>query len=172
MTAYDAETGKQLWRFYTVPGDPAKAFENEGDGDGREDLGRRVVEDTAAAAPSGTRIAYDPEADLVYIGIGNGAPWNHQLRSPGDGDNLFLASIVARRTPTPASTLALPDHPGDTWDYRRRDHDAGRPDHRRKPRKVLMQAPKNGFFYVIDRVTGKLISAEKLAKVTWAPKST
>ena len=94
VSAYDAGTGELAWRFYTVPGDPAKGFESP-------------ILEKAAATWSGQwwalggggtvwdSMAYDPDLDLLYIGVGNGSPWNHQIRSEGKGDNLFLASIVA-----------------------------------------------------------------------------
>ena len=106
-------------------------------------------------------MAYDPELDLLYIGIGNGSPWNHKLRSPGGGDNLFLASIVALRPDTGEYVWHYQTTPGENWDYTATQHMIladltidGR------TRKVLMQAPKNGFFYVLDRATGEFISGE------------
>ena len=106
-------------------------------------------------------IAYDPELDLLYIGVGNGSPWNQQLRSPGGGDNLFLSSIVALRPNTGEYVWHYQTTPGEMWDYTATQHMVladltieG------VSRKVLMQAPKNGFFYVLDRTNGKLLSAE------------
>ncbi len=114
-------------------------------------------------------IAYDPELDLLYIGIGNGSPWNQRLRSPGGGDNLFLSSIVALKPDTGEYVWHYQTTPGDSWDYTATQHiiladltiDGA-------PRKVLMQAPKNGFFYVLDRTNGKLISAQPFTTVNWA----
>ena len=114
-------------------------------------------------------ISYDPELNLLYIGVGNASPWNRYQRNPQGGDNLFLTSIVAL-TPIPAATS------GTTRPRRAR---AGTSTAAQQmiladltidgtPRKVLMQAPKNGFFYVLDRKTGELISAEPFSKVTWA----
>ena len=114
-------------------------------------------------------IVYDPELDLLYIGVGNGSPWDRNLRSPGGGDNLFLSSIVALRPDTGEYVWHYQTTPGDTWDYTATQPImlaelpiGGR------VRQVLMQAPKNGFFYVLDRRTGELISAEEFVTVTWA----
>ena len=94
VTAYDAETGKQVWRFYTVPGDPADGFENAA-----MEMAAKTWSGEwwrpAAAARFGTRSSTTPSSICIYIGTGNGSPWPHKLRSPGGGDNLFLASIVA-----------------------------------------------------------------------------
>jgi quinohemoprotein ethanol dehydrogenase len=168
VTAYDAATGKQLWRFWTVPGDPAKVFEND-------------AMKMAAATWSGeywkhggggtvwNAISYDPETDTVFIGTGNGAPWNRRIRSEGKGDNLFLCSIVALDGKTGGYKWHYQINPGETWDYNAAmDMHLADVEIGGKPRKVVMQAPKNGFFYVVDRVTGKLISAEKITKVSWA----
>lgn len=169
VTAYDAATGEQAWRFYTVPGDPARPFENA------------AMERAAAtwhggewwkAGGGGTvwdSIAYDPDLDLLYIGVGNGSPWTRQIRSPGGGDNLYLASIVALRPDTGDYVWHYQTTPGDSWDYTATQHmilvdleiDG-------VTRKVLVQAPKNGFFYVIDRATGELISANNFVPVNWA----
>jgi PQQ-dependent dehydrogenase (methanol/ethanol family) len=168
VTAYDTETGEQVWRFYTVPGDPAKGFESE-------------TMAMAAETWSGTwwsqggggtawdSFAYDAELDLFYIGVGNGSPWPRALRSPGGGDNLFLCSIVAVRPDTGEYVWHYQTVPGDTWDYTAVQHMiladieiAG------ELRKVIMQAPKNGFFYVLDRQTGEFLSAENYMPVNWA----
>ena len=169
VTAYNAETGKQVWRWYTVPGNPANGFEN--------DAMRR-----AAATWNGEwwniggggtvwdAMAYDPVPDLLYIGTGNGSPWNRDQRSPGGGDNLYLSSIVALRGATGEYVWHYQTTPGDDWDYTATQPlmlldltIAGR------PRKTIVQAPKNGFFYVLDRVTGEFISAQPFADViTWA----
>ena len=168
ITAYDAETGKQSWRFYVVPGDPAKGFESKAmeraaktwDGEWWKLGGGGTVWDS---------MAYDPGLNLLYVGTGNGSPWNQQIRSPKGGDNLYLSSIVALRPETGAYVWHYQTTPGDTWDYTATQHIiladlkiGGR------VRKVLMQAPKNGFFYVLDRATGQLISAEAFAEISWA----
>jgi PQQ-dependent dehydrogenase (methanol/ethanol family) len=115
-------------------------------------------------------MAYDPMLDLLYIGTGNGSPWNRDQRSPGGGDNLYLSSIVALRGASGEYVWHYQTTPGDDWDYTATqplmllDLTIGG-----KPRKTIVQAPKNGFFYVIDRVTGEFISAQPFADViTWA----
>lgn len=168
VNAYDAESGRQLWRFFTVPGDPAKGFENP-------------AMEMAAKTWSGewwkfggggdvwNSIAYDPDSDTVYIGVGSPYPWNHRLRSQGRGDNLFVDSIVALDGRSGAYKWHYQTVPGDTWDFdATMDIELADLTIDGKPRKVLMQAPKNGFLYVIDRTTGKLISAEPYVPTTWA----
>ncbi|MET0164366.1 MAG: PQQ-dependent dehydrogenase, methanol/ethanol family [Vicinamibacterales bacterium] len=169
VTAYDAATGAQRWRFYTVPGDPSQGFENEA---------MRVAAGTwngewwkkGGGGTVWNAITYDPEQDLIYLGTGNGAPYNQRLRSPGGGDNLYLASIVALDATTGAYRWHYQVTPGETWDFNdAMDITLATLTIAGQARKVLLHAPKNGFFYVIDRTTGKLISAEKFAdKVTWA----
>jgi quinohemoprotein ethanol dehydrogenase len=168
VSAYDAATGALVWRFYTVPGDPSKPFESPAlagavstwHGEWWKMGGGGTVWDS---------LAYDPELDLLYVGTGNGSPWSRHVRSPGGGDNLYVCSILALRPDTGELVWHYQTTPGDTWDFTSTQHmiladlTIGG-----APRKVLMQAPKNGFFYVLDRATGKLISAEKFAEVTWA----
>src|SRR5690348_9916399 len=116
VSAYDAETGKLVWRFYTVPGDPAKPFEQPilaqaaktWTGQWWKYGGGGTVWDS---------IVYDSELDLLYIGVGNGVPWNRRIRSPGGGDNLFLASIVALKPETGRYVWHYQETPGDVWDY-------------------------------------------------------
>ncbi len=170
VSAYDTGTGELEWRWYTVPGDPSKPFEDES-----MEMAAKTWDPSAQywkAGGGGTvwdAMAYDPELNLLYIGVGNGSPWNRHLRSPAGGDNLFLASIVALNPDTGAYVWHYQNTPGDTWDYTSTQHiivadleiDG-------QTRKVLMQAPKNGFFYVIDRETGAFISAEPFVEVTWA----
>jgi quinohemoprotein ethanol dehydrogenase len=168
VSAYDAATGTLAWRFYTVPGDPSKPFEHPElataartwNGEWWKMGGGGTVWDT---------IAYDPEADLMYVGTGNGGPWNRDVRSPGGGDNLFLSSILAIRPDTGRLAWHYQTTPGDNWDYTAVQQITladltidGR------ARKVLMQAPKNAFFYVLDRLTGELISAKPYANLNWA----
>jgi quinohemoprotein ethanol dehydrogenase len=168
VTAYDAADGHQLWRFYTVPGNPANGFEGE--------HLRRAAEtwhgEYWRLGGGGTvwdSMAYDPELNLLYIGVGNGSPWNQQYRSEGHGDNLYLSSIVAIRPDTGQYVWHYQETPGETWDFTATQHIIladltidGR------PRRVLMQAPKNGFFYVIDRTNGQLISARAFVQMNWA----
>jgi quinohemoprotein ethanol dehydrogenase len=168
VTAYDAATGRQAWRFYTVPGDPSKPFEQPE----LEKAAETWTGDWWTLGGGGTvwdSMAYDPDLDLLYIGVGNGSPWNRKLRSPGGGDNLFLSSIVAVRPDTGKYVWHYQTTPGESWDYTATQHMiladlkiGGR------DRKVLMQAPKNGIFYVIDRETGQLISAKPFVPINWA----
>jgi PQQ-dependent dehydrogenase (methanol/ethanol family) len=168
VSAYDAETGKQAWRFYVVPGDPAKPFESKA----LEKAAKTWTGEWWKAGGGGTvwdAVAYDPNLNLLYIGTGNGSPWNREVRSPQGGDNLYLSSIVALRPDTGEYVWHYQTTPGESWDYTATQHILladlninGR------ARKVLMQAPKNGFFYVLDRATGELLSAEAYVPVTWA----
>ena len=168
VTAYDAETGKQAWRFYTVPGDPAKGFENKA----MEMAAKTWTGEWWKHGGGGTvwhGITYDPEFNRVYLGTGNGSPWNQKMRSPEGGDNLFLCSIVALDADTGEYIWHYQTTPGETWDYNS-NMDIVLADLKidGKPVKALMHAPKNGFFYVIDRNTGKLLSAKQFGKVDWA----
>jgi alcohol dehydrogenase (cytochrome c)/quinohemoprotein ethanol dehydrogenase len=168
VSAYDVRDGKQLWRFYTVPGNPANGFE----GDYLKAASKTWKGEYWKLGGGGTvwdAMAYDPELDLLYIGVGNGSPWNQAYRSPGGGDNLYLASIVALKPDTGEYVWHYQTTPGETWDYTATQHImlADLPIGG-QVRKVLMQAPKNGFFYVIDRATGKLISAKNYTNITWA----
>lgn len=169
VTAYDAGTGKQAWRFFTVPGNPKDPPENKAmemamktwSGDGWVKWG--------GGGTAWDSMAYDPELNLLYIGVGNGSPWNYNFRSDGKGDNLFLSSIVALNPDTGAYVWHYQTTPADRWDFTATQHMIladlmvdGR------KRKVLMQAPKNGFFYVIDRTNGKLLAANNYVPVNWA----
>jgi quinohemoprotein ethanol dehydrogenase len=172
ITAYDTATGKKIWRFYTVPGNPADGPDHEASDDAM-----KIALPTWAGkwwkyGGGGTvwdSIVYDPELDQLLIGVGNGSPWNHHVRSDGKGDNLFLSSIVA----------VDPDTGKYKWHYQETPAKAGTLtavqqmilttlDLGHGPRKVVMQAPKNGFFFVIDRTNGKLLSAKPYVPVNWA----
>ena len=164
VSAYDAKSGNLVWRFYTVPGDPSK---------GPDGAASDPIIAKAAATWNGEwwklggggtvwdAIVYDHDFNQMIIGVGNGSPWNQQNRSPGGGDNWFLSSIVALDAATGAYKWHYQTTPGDTWDYT-----ATQPiilaelPVDGKARKVAMQAPKNGFFYVVDRENGKLITAQ------------
>ncbi len=168
VTAYDAESGEQRWRFYTVPGNPADGFENEAlakaaetwDGEWWQYGGGGTVWDS---------MAYDADLNLLYIGVGNGSPWNQRIRSPGGGDNLFLSSIVALRPDTGEYVWHYQTTPGETWDFTATQSIIlADLEIEGEERKVLMQAPKNGFFYVLDRSNGALISAEPYVATSWA----
>ncbi len=169
VSAFDARTGQPLWRFYTVPGDPAID---------KDETTRMAAAswhgETWKKGGGGTAwnaFTYDPETDTIFVGTGNGSPWNHKARSEGQGDNLFLCSIVALDAKTGKYKWHYQVNPGETWDFNAvMDMPLATLIIDGKPRKVIMQAPKNGFYYVIDRITGKLISAEPFAKVSWASK--
>ena len=170
VTAYDTATGKQLWRWFTVPGDPAKGFENKA----MEMAAKTWTGEWWKYGGGGTvwnAMTYDPEFNRVYLGTGNGGPWNWKIRSPNGGDNLFLCSVVALDADTGEYVWHYQTTPGDAWDYNSAmDMTLATLNIGGSPRKVLLHAPKNVFFYVIDRTDGKLISAEKLGTVTWATK--
>jgi quinohemoprotein ethanol dehydrogenase len=169
VTAYDLETGKQVWRFHTVPGGAVAPNESK-------------AMELAAPTWKGKRdmrlggggnawdgMNYDPDLNLVYFGTANGAPWSRSNRSPGGGDNLFLSSIIALHADTGEYAWHYQATPGERWDYDATPQlmlatlKIGGAD-----RKVLMQASKNGFFYVIDRASGQLLSADKFVDVNWA----
>jgi glucose dehydrogenase len=168
VSAYDANTGKLDWRFYAIPGDPSKPVENPAltkalttwNGEWWKTGGGDTVWDT---------FPYDPDADLLYVGNGNGGPWNREVRSPGGGDNLYLSCILVLKPDTGNLVWYYQTTPGDSWDFTATQSPiladltiAGR------QRKVIMQAPKNGFFYVVDRLTGELLSAKAFTDINWA----
>ncbi len=170
ITAYDAETGDQAWRWFVVPGDPSKPFEDasmEAAAKTWDPAGKWWI-NGGGGTPWDT-ITYDPDLNMIYIGTGNGAPWNRNLRSPAGGDNLYLASLVALDADTGKYIWHYQETPGDNWDYTSTQPmiladitiDG-------KPRKVILHAPKNGFFFVIDRTNGKFISAKNFVDVNWA----
>ena len=173
VSAYDGATGRKLWRFYTVPGEPGKR-----DGEVSDDILEQAAKGwhgkwwSDGGGGGGTvwdAMAYDPDLDLLYIGVGNGSYWDQVRRSDGKGDNLFVGSIVALRPDTGKYVWHFQETPGDQWDYTATQHmilanltiDG-------KNRKVLMQAPKNGYFFVLDRATGELISAKPYTAVNWS----
>jgi quinohemoprotein ethanol dehydrogenase len=166
LSAYDAESGKLIWKTYTVPGDPSKPFESEAM---RRAAATWSGEWWKAGGGGSTwdTIVYDPELDFIYFGTGNASPWYDKLR--GKGDDLYTASIIALRASNGEQVWHYQTTPGDNWDY-----DATQPlmlanltiDGRQ--RRVVMQANKNGFFYVIDREKGDLISARPFTPTNWA----
>lgn len=169
VSAFDTQTGELDWRFFTVPGDPSKPFEHP---------------EMELAAPTwkggewwkigggGTvwnSIVYDAETDTVFLGVGNGSPWTRTIRSPGGGDNLFLSAIVAVDANTGRMRWYYQTTPGDSWDYTAvQDMMLADMEVDGEMRKVIMQAPKNGFFYVLDRQTGELLRANPYVTVNWA----
>jgi len=170
VTAFDAETGKQLWRFHTVPGNPADGFESPAMGMAAKTWAGEWWKHGGGGTVWNS-ITYDKDTDTVFLGTGNGSPWNRKIRSNGEGDNLFLCSIVALDAKTGAYKWHYQINPGESWDYNSSmDMELAELEIGGKPRRVLMTAPKNGFFYVLDRDTGKLISAEPYVTVDWASK--
>jgi len=168
VSAYDAQTGKLVWRFYTVPGDPTKPFEQPI----LKQAARTWTGDWWKIGGGGTvwdAIVYDPEVDLVYIGVGNGAPWNEKYRSPKGGENLLTCSIVALKPDTGEYVWHYQENASDDWDYDSSEQIilANLPIDG-KTRKVLLHAPKNGVFYVLDRQTGEFISAKPFTFINWA----
>jgi|SRR5882672_552973 len=173
VSAYDVDTGALAWRFYVVPGDPAKGP----DGAASDEAMAKIAGPTwfgkwyeyGGGGTPWDAIVYDEELDQVYIGTGNGSPWSRRLRSDGKGDNLFLSSVLALNPDTGAYLWHYQESPGESWDFTSvqpmmlADLTIGG-----QPRKVILHAPKNGFFYVLDRHTGKVISANNFVPVNWA----
>jgi PQQ-dependent dehydrogenase (methanol/ethanol family) len=169
VTAYDTETGRQVWRFYTVPGDPALPVENP-------ELTKAMPTwkggewwKLGGGGTAWDSMVYDVKSNTIFIGTGNGSPWTRAIRSPGGGDNLYLSSVIALDPDTGKMKWYYQETPGDNWDYTSTqplmladlEFDG-------RPRRVLMHAPKNGFFYVLDAESGELLSAKNYAIVTWA----
>jgi quinohemoprotein ethanol dehydrogenase len=178
VTAYEAATGKQAWRFYTTPNP-----KGEPDGAASDEILKTAATTTWSAEPikgdwresggGGTvwdAIVYDAELDQLYLGVGNGNPWNHKIRSNGEGDNLFLSSIVALKPDTGEYVWHYQETPAETWDYTATQPIILATEQRGgKDVKVLYHAPKNGFFFTIDRVSGKMLSANPFIDgITWA----
>ena len=169
ISAYDVKDGTMLWRFFTVPGNPDEPFESEAMAHAAKTWSGGKWWEVGGGGTVWDSMAYDPELNLLYIGTGNGSPWNRYQRSPGGGDNLYLSSIVAINPDNGEYVWHYQTTPADTWDYTATQHMVladllieG------ELRQVLMQAPKNGFFYVLDRRTGELISAQNYVPISWA----
>jgi quinohemoprotein ethanol dehydrogenase len=167
-SAYDAETGKLLWRFYAVPGDPAQGFESKAMAMAAKTWTGEWWKYGGGGNPWNA-FSYDPKLKLVYLALGNGGPSRQDQRSPGGGDNLFLASIVAVKVDTGEYVWHYQTTPGEVWDYDScMDMVLADIKLNGRIRQVLLHAPKNGFFYVIDRRNGELLSAKNYVRVTWA----
>jgi quinohemoprotein ethanol dehydrogenase len=169
VSAYDQKTGKQVWRFYVVPASPEA---NKGD-PAMEAAAKTWTGEfwkkTGGGGGPWDSITFDAELNRIYVGTANASPYDAEARSPGGGDNLYTASVVALDADTGKYVWHYQINPRDSWDYDcTQQMTLATLTIDGKHRKVLMQAPKNGFFYVLDRQSGKLISAEKLGKVTWA----
>jgi quinohemoprotein ethanol dehydrogenase len=168
VTAYDSNSGKMLWRFFTVPGSPE---ENRGD-PVMEAAAKSWTGEWWKTGTGGTvwnGMTFDPELNRIYIGVGNAGPYDSSIRSPQGGDNLYTSSIVALDANTGKYIWHYQENPLDSWDYKATPNIImAKLNIGGQPRKVLLHAPTNGFFYVLDRHSGKLISAEKATYVTWA----
>lgn len=172
VSAYDEATGKLIWRFYTVPGEPGKP-----DGAASDEIIAKLAGSTwhgdywklGGGGTVWDSIVYDPDLNRLYIGVSNGGPYPRTIRSAGKGDNLFISSVVALDADTGKYIWHYQQTPGDVWDFTSTQQItlADMPVNGR-PTKVILHAPKNGFFYVIDRTSGKLISAEKFMPANWA----
>ena len=169
VTAYDAATGEVVWRFYLTPGNPAEPFEHP-----ELELAAKTWGGEwwryGGGGTAWNALVYDAELGSLYIGVGNGSPWPRSIRSPGGGDDLFLTAIVAVDAATGRMRWHYQTVPGDNWDYSAAmDIALGEMDIDGERRKVLLQAPKNGFFYVIDRASGELLRAHPYTEgITWA----
>jgi PQQ-dependent dehydrogenase (methanol/ethanol family) len=169
VSAYDAKTGAQVWRFYTVPASKAGPHEHPELELAAKTWPADAIWESGLGGTVWDSMAYDPELDLLYVGTGNASIYDRARRSPGGGDNLFVSSILALRPETGRMVWHYQTTPGDAWDYTATQHivladleiDGVK-------RKLLMQAPKNGFFYVLDRATGELLSARNYVDVSWA----
>ena len=169
VSAYDLETGQLAWRFYTVPGDPTKPYENKALETAAKTWDAKRDANLGGGGNAWDGIAYDPKTNLVIFGTGNGAPWNSAYRSPSGGDNLFIASLVAVNADSGEYVWHYQETPGERWDY-----DATPPIMLATlkidgaDRDVLLQASKNGFFYILDRASGQLLAADKFVDANWA----
>ena len=168
VSAYDTESGNLIWRFYTIPGDPSKPFEHKE----LNEAAKTWNGQWWLMGGGGTvwnSIVYDPDFNQVYLGTGNGQPWNIEIRSPGGGDNLYLSSIVALDADSGEMKWYYQTTPEDKWDYTAtQDIMLAEMNVDGEDKKVLMQAPKNGFFYVIDRENGELLRAHNYVPTNWA----
>lgn len=169
ISAYAADSGELVWRFYTVPGDPARPQESAALEMAVQTWRGDEWHKTGGGGTVWNSMAFDPELNLLYFGVGNGTPWSRELRSPGGGDNLFLSSVIAINPDNGEYVWHYQTTPGESWNYSAVEsmvltelnvNDTAT--------KVLIQAPKNGFFYVLDRATGELLSAEKYIPLNWA----
>ncbi|WP_291039384.1 PQQ-dependent dehydrogenase, methanol/ethanol family [Hyphomonas sp.] len=176
LSAYDTSSGDLVWRFYTVP-NPLKQPDGAASDDAFVKIGNVTWGDTGAWTTDGgggtvwDSIVYDEVNNQIIFGVGNGSPWNRTFRDPSGGDNLFLSSIVAVDVDTGTYKWHFQTTPGDNWDYTATqtiilaDLPLGEGG---ATRRVAMQAPKNGFFYVVDAATGQYISGDAYVPVNWA----
>jgi quinohemoprotein ethanol dehydrogenase len=169
FSAYQVETGALVWRFYTVPASKDGPHEHPELEAAAATWSKDSMWESGLGGTAWDSMAYDPDLDLLYVGTGNSSVYDREKRSPGGGDNLYLSSILALRPSTGKLVWYYQTTPGEHWDYTATQHmiltDL---DWQGQHRKVLMQAPKNGFFYVLDRETGELLGAEKFVHASWA----
>ncbi|MFK8052071.1 MAG: PQQ-dependent dehydrogenase, methanol/ethanol family [Woeseiaceae bacterium] len=176
LSAYNTKTGELDWRFYTAP-NPDKQPDNAASDDIFKTLANDTWGDVGVWQTDGgggtvwDSIIYDDVNDQIIFGVGNASPWNWMRRDPSGGDNLFVSSMVAVDADTGAYRWHFQTTPGDTWDYTATQSiilaslpvgPAG------AERRVVMQAPKNGFFYVLDAETGEFISGQNFIAQNWA----
>ena len=168
IAAFDAGTGDEVWRWHTVPGDPAAGFEN----DAMEKAAKTWGGEWWKMGGGGTvwdSITYDPKSGLVYFGTGNAEPWNPAANDRGAEDSLYTGSIVALDAETGEYRWHFQETPEDRWDY---DSNAqitlADVELDGKARRVVLHAPKNGFFYVLDAATGEFLSGDAYAQMNWA----
>ena len=169
IDAFDEKTGKRSWRFYTVPGDPSKPPENAAMAMAAKTWGTGWYKITKGCGSAWDSMTYDKETNLVYVGIGGPSPWPLSSRAKDAGDELFTNAIVAIDASTGKYVWHYTVTPHDGWNFEAvgpimiADLPIGG-----KPRRVVMSAPKNGFFYVLDAKTGKFISAKAAVPQNWA----
>jgi PQQ-dependent dehydrogenase (methanol/ethanol family) len=169
VSAYRPENGERVWRFYTVPASKEGPHEHPELELAAKTWPADALWESGLGGTVWDSMAFDPELDLLYVGVGNASVYDRKKRSPGGGDNLFVSSILALRPDTGRLVWHYQTTPGDSWDYTATQHivladlELGG-----RRRKLLMQAPKNGFFYVLDRATGELLSAKSYVEVSWA----
>ena len=167
IDAYEISTGKRAWRFYTVPGDPSKGFEDEAQRAAAKTWGGEWWK-MGGGGSVWDGMAYDPDTNTVFAGTGNAEPWVEKFRGAKGLDNLYTCSIVALDANTGKLKWHYETVPNDNWDL----DSVGQLmltdlNIKGRTRKVIMQAPKNGVFYVLDRVTGEFISAAPFVQVNW-----
>jgi quinohemoprotein ethanol dehydrogenase len=169
VSAYDAESGRMIWRFYTVPSDKASENTSAAMKMAAKTWSGDALEKFGGGGSNWNEMTYDPESNLLFFGTAGALPYVHSFRSPDGGDNLFTSSVLAVNADTGEYVWHYQTVPEDSWEYNATmnivlaDLTIGG-----KERKTLLIAPKNGFQYVLDRLTGELLSAEKYARVNWA----
>lgn len=169
VSAYDAKDGTLVWRTFTVPGNPEDAFESKAMEEAAKTWSGGEWWKIGGGGTVWDSMAYDPDLNLLYVGTGNGSPWSRTHRSPGGGDNLYLSSILALDPDTGEQKWHFQTTPGDNWDFTATQQMIlADLEIEGKQRQVIMQAPKNGYFWVLDRKTGEFISAKPYVEVTWS----